>query len=206
MIGQAACSLCSPAEHYRETFLEGALEFLAENRLDSTYAPFLGFTVKALEKRFAAFVTALTGLADESTSAARYVDRVMWLVNGDEYIGQASIRPELSTKYLMTYGGHIGYSIRPSRRRRGYGTQILALSLEESRRMGLRRVLVTCNSDNAASKRIIESNGGLFENELEMDAMAFSAEGNKEDPRVAKLRYWIDLRPSGPIVPAHYSS
>ena len=189
------CFLDTPAEKYRLGFLQGAGEFAAEKRLDSTYAPYLGFDLRSLKSRFETFVSALNELAGEDSSPHRYVDRVFWLIDGGEYIGQASIRPELCTNYLITYGGHVGYSIRPSQRQKGYGRQILSLSLQESERMGLKKVLVTCNSNNVASKRIIESNGGRFESSLSMDATAFRAEGNPQDGEVVKLRYWIELFP-----------
>ena len=189
-----ACSLAQPSEKYRLSFVQGATEFAAEDRLDSTYAPYLGFDLRSLKSRFEFFVASLNDLAD-GRSPHHYVDRVLWLIAGGEYVGQVSIRPELCTNYLITYGGHIGYSIRPARRLLGYGRQILWLSLQESERMGLRRILVTCNSDNVASKKIIESNGGRFENSLKMDSTAFRAEGNSKDTEIVKLRYWIDLLP-----------
>ena len=193
--------LTTPSEHYKESFLQGAAEFHAEKRFDSTYAVYLGYNLKSLEKRFNSFVRGLTNLAQRSTSAVhRYVDRVLWLIDREEYIGQASIRPELCTNYLITYGGHIGYSIRPSKRRQGYGKKILALCLEESKAMGLRKVLVTCNSDNIGSKEIIESNGGQFEKALKMDSTAFRAEGNCQNGQIYKLRYWIDLTDPPPVV------
>ena len=189
------CFLTTPSERYRESFLQGAAEFSTEGRLDSTYAVFLGYNLRTLERRFSAFVSDLATLADHSgRSGAGYVDRVLWLIDQGEYIGQISIRPELYTPYLITYGGHIGYSIRPSRRRLGYGKRILALSLEASRDMGLRKILVTCDSDNIASRKIIEANGGRFETAMKMDARAFRAQGREQHPEVEKLRYWIDLK------------
>ena len=104
-----------------------------------------------------------------------------WLVEGDEFIGEASIRHELNA-HLLREGGHVGYGIRPSRQRRGYGRLILALALEECRRLGLERVLVTSLADNLGSVRIIEANGGRLENET-------------IDPsgRRRLRRYWISL-------------
>ena len=131
-----------------------------------------------------------------SGSISANVDRVLWLVDGEEYIGQASIRPELCTDYLITYGGHIGYSIRPSRRRRGYGKEILGLTLGIAAGMDLERVLVTCDSDNFGSKKIIEHNGGVFEYSMKMTGRAFRVEGRSSNSEVEKLRYWIDL-PNG---------
>ena len=182
-------SLAIPSVLYRDSFLAGAAEFLAEGRFDSTYALSLGYDSDALADQFPQFVRDLKALAD----GAHYPDRVLWLVHDGEYIGQTSIRPELGTPYLLTYGGHIGYSIRPSRRCRGHGKAILALTLEVAREIGLRRVLVTCDSDNIGSRKIIEHNGGQFESAMAMPSQAFRAEGRKPVRRMEKLRYWIDL-------------
>ena len=186
-------SLATPSVLYRDSFLEGAAEFLAEGRFNSTYALSLGYDSAALAGQFPQFVRDLKALANAARSQAQYLDRVLWLVRDGEYIGQTSIRPELCTPYLLTYGGHIGYSIRPSRRCRGYGKAILALTLVESREIGLRRVLVTCDSDNIGSRKIIEHNGGQFESAMAMPSQTFRAEGRKPARRIEKLRYWIDL-------------
>jgi predicted acetyltransferase len=105
-----------------------------------------------------------------------------WLVEDDQtVIGESRLRHRL-TPALEIEGGHIGYAIRPSARRKGYGTRILALTLERARVMGLRQVLVTCNTDNIASARIIEKNGGL------LDGYALSPHS-----RVQISRYWISI-------------
>ena len=182
-------SLVTPSVLYRDSFLAGAAEFLAEGRFDSTYARSLGYDSDSLADQFPQFVRDLKALA----ARVRYPDRVLWLVHDGEYIGQTSIRPELTTPYLLTYGGHIGYSIRPSRRCRGYGKAILTLTLEVSREIGLRRVLVTCDSDNIGSRKIIEHNGGQFESAMAMPSQTFRVEGRKPTQCIEKLRYWIDL-------------
>jgi len=190
------CFLTRPSEAYRDSFLSGAAEFCAEGRVDSTYAEFLGYDQKALERHFGDFVHDLLNLASDDTLPRGWQqDQVFWLIGGGEYLGQTSIRPHLSSRYLLTYGGHIGYSIRPSRRRQGYGTKILALALEEARRLGLQRVLITCNSDNLPSKRIIEQNGGRYESSMAMPAHLLRAEGRSANGQVDKLRYWIELVP-----------
>ncbi|MBN2309977.1 MAG: GNAT family N-acetyltransferase [Candidatus Hydrogenedentes bacterium] len=107
---------------------------------------------------------------------------VLWLVRDESAIvGTCYLRWQL-TPALKHEGGHVGYKIRPSQRRRGYGTRILALALEELREKGIRRVLVTCNSDNSPSARIIEKNGGQLENRV------ISRISGKD-----VSRYWIDL-------------
>ena len=186
-------TLSPPAIQYRDSFLAGAAEFLAEGRLDSTYAVHLGYNLETLAERFPQFVLDLKGLIDTKRSGTQYPDRVLWLINEGEYIGQASIRPKLCTSYLITYGGHIGYSIRPSCRRCGFGKTILALVLNAAREMELKRILVTCDSDNIGSRKIIEYNGGQFESAMSMAPRTFRAEGRKPSRHIDKLRYWIDL-------------
>jgi predicted acetyltransferase len=84
-----------------------------------------------------------------------------FLVHGGEMIGRSALRHRLSPT-LEHEGGHIGYDIRPGARRRGYGTLILALTLRRAQSLGLARALLTCDTDNTASARIIERNGGAL--------------------------------------------
>lgn len=107
---------------------------------------------------------------------------VYYLVRQDGMIvGKSSLRHTLNT-FLRTIGGHIGYVIRPDQRRQGYGTELLRLTLEKARRLGLERVLVTCDDDHAASAKIIEKNGGVLEELYQDDKMD-----------IPKRRYWINL-------------
>jgi predicted acetyltransferase len=104
-----------------------------------------------------------------------------WLVQGESVLGQSSLRHYLSPS-LAIIGGHIGYRIRPSARRQGYGARILALTLQRARQLGLPRVLVTCDLENTASARIIQKNGGIFERHL------------SPNPKGDVItHYWIDL-------------
>jgi len=98
-----------------------------------------------------------------------------WLIDKEVFVGHVNIRHQLS-EYLFRVGGHIGYYIRPSMRGKGYGTKILELALVEAKKLGLKKVLVTCDESNLFSKKIIEKNGGQFEDEVD-----------------SVLRYWIEL-------------
>lgn len=168
-------SLVEPAGRYRESFLEALREFQAEGRR-------LDLDAARLAADFGGF---LRGLRDEADRAKQPPGRVpqttFWLVDGDEFIGRSSLRHELNAA-LLEIGGHIGYEIRPTKRRRGYGQAILRLTLPQARVLGLRAVLVTCAADNAASRAIIERNGGRFED-------------RRAGPDGARptLRYWIAL-------------
>lgn len=96
-----------------------------------------------------------------------------WITTEEEIIGFLAIRHTLN-EYLLDQGGHIGYSVRPSHRRRGHALRALGLALPLAASLGVDRVLVTCERDNEASRRTIEANGGVL-----------------EDERGRKLRFWI---------------
>ncbi len=113
------------------------------------------------------------------------VEGSQWVLVDDEkhrVLGMANIRHYLND-YLLREGGHIGYSIRPSERGKGYGHLQLMLALDVLRDLGLDRALVTCDEDNAASYRTIESCGGVLENIV-------SIPGETKPLR----RYWISLK------------
>ena len=97
----------------------------------------------------------------------------------DRIVGAVNIRHRLN-EALLRDGGHIGDGVRPSDRGRGVGTRMIALALEECRRLGIHRVLMVCDRDNPASARTIEKNGGVLENEIDVDGTVCR-------------RYWIDL-------------
>lgn len=103
-----------------------------------------------------------------------------WLVDGEEYIGGTNIRHVLND-YLLRYGGHIGYTIRPSRRREGHGTEICRLAIIEAERLGIDPILITCDDDNPGSRLIIERNGGVLEDVVP-----------QPDRNVPKRRYWVN--------------
>ena len=87
-----------------------------------------------------------------------------WLVDASgALVGEVRIRHRLAPPLLIE-GGHVGYFVHPAHRRKGHGRAILALALIELReRHGVTDVLVTCNADNAPSRRVIERNGGTFD-------------------------------------------
>lgn len=92
-----------------------------------------------------------------------------------------SIRHHL-TEELQIYGGHIGYEISPSMRNKGYGKKILAIGLVEAKKIGLSKVLLTCDVNNVPSKKIIEHNGGKLENIVDVSGVLGK-----------RMRFWIDI-------------
>lgn len=95
------------------------------------------------------------------------------------FVGAVNIRHHLNDKLTQT-GGHIGDGIRPSERRKGYATAMIGLALEECRKLGITRVLMTCDRDNIGSAKSILRNGGVLENEIEEEGTIIQ-------------RYWIQL-------------
>ena len=94
-------------------------------------------------------------------------------------VGAVNIRHELNDALLLN-GGHIGDGVRPSERRKGVATAMIGLALEECRKLGISKVLMVCNKDNIGSAKSIIKNGGILENEIEVDG-------------VVEQRYWITL-------------
>jgi predicted acetyltransferase len=136
----------------------------------------------------AAFVERLRPYADP---ASELPDNLVhsdyyWITDGtgadEEVVGFLALRHRLNA-WLLEEGGHIGYSVRPSRRRQGHATRALALAVRRSAELGLDRVLVTCDEPNVGSARTIERNGGVY-----------------EDTRKGKRRYWLDTRGAPPLV------
>ncbi|MEI6498505.1 MAG: GNAT family N-acetyltransferase [bacterium] len=99
----------------------------------------------------------------------------------NKILGATQIRHELNERLLL-HGGNIGYGVTPSERRKGYANKMLAMALDYCRGLKLDKVLVTCNKDNIGSRRTIEKNGGVLEDES-LDL----ADGKLTQ------RYWIKL-------------
>lgn len=83
---------------------------------------------------------------------------------------------------LMAFGGLIGYSVRPSQRGKGYASEMLKLALDKFKNTNIENILITCKDFNIASKKVIEKNGGIFENTYSND-----------DDGYTYLRYWIKI-------------
>ncbi len=115
------------------------------------------------------------GLPDGHVANSLFVGDV-----GGVIVGRLSLRHSLN-EVLLTVGGHIGYGVLPAHRRKGYATAMLRHALPLARELGLSRVLVTCDEDNIASRKIIEACGGVYESSYAVDI------------EIPKRRYWIDL-------------
>ena len=161
--------LTGPSERYQDSYLEALQEFQAEGK-------HLEIPLEEVTAHFGGFVQQL-----REQAPGRVLYSYFWLIDGNDYIGRLILRYGLN-EHLLHIGGHIGYEIRPSRRRQGYGKLILKYGLERAKDSGLEQVLLTCDEDNLGSRRIIEPHGGMLENIIEVEQWP------------AKVcRYWIQL-------------
>ena len=156
-------------------------EFLAAHRATSPgYPSFLHYYHEGMP--FGRYLEVLAEQEQGVNLSPEHVPATfLFAFAGQRIVGRASIRHTLSAP-LLRFGGHIGYVVVPEFRRRGYATEILRLALQLARaELGLERVLVTCDDDNAGSIRTIEKNGGVLED---------VATG--PDLKKPNRRYWID--------------
>lgn len=128
------------------------------------------------ERGCARLVTALRAAADEPEDPGRVPCEFFWITDGEPevVVGFLALRTRLN-EWLLNEGGHIGYSVRPSRRREGHARRALGHAVRRAGELGIARALVTCDDDNVASASTIERNGGVY-----------------EDTRNGKRRYWIE--------------
>ncbi|HEY3948836.1 GNAT family N-acetyltransferase [Phenylobacterium sp.] len=120
----------------------------------------------------------------DGTLGQRVPATELWYMDGATFLGSVGIRHELNA-ILESWGGHIGYAVRPSARRQGHASAMLAEALDHVRAtLPLSRVMLTVDLDNTASIKVIEKNGGTIRDEVD----------NPWVEGVRGRRYWIDLR------------
>ncbi|WP_426348576.1 GNAT family N-acetyltransferase [Alloiococcus sp. CFN-8] len=142
--------LVKPNESYQKSFENYVLAYRKVN--DEYY---FNKYKKALES-FRDYLMNLYNYSNgNDLSRGEVITSNFWLIDKKEVVGVVRIRHQ-----EVEYAGHIGYDISPDYRNRGYGFQALKLALGEARKIGLEEVILTCNTDNTASKKIIEKNKG----------------------------------------------
>ncbi len=98
----------------------------------------------------------------------------------DKVVGIIDLRHHINHPILGTWGGHCGYSVRPSERRKGYASEMLRLNIQNAKAREIEKLLVTCNVKNVASEKTILANGGVYEKTIDVDGSKIK-------------RYWITV-------------
>lgn len=154
--------LIDPTVALRTSFLAAAAEFRGNPPI-SWFVTDIDPAALTDAGAFAAYVARVLGEREEETArAAGFVPMTtLWWAQDGEVLGRIAIRHRL-TPALERVGGHIGYDVRPSARRRGHATAMLAAALPLAESVGIEEALLTCDETNTASRRVIETNGGRY--------------------------------------------
>ncbi|MBS4205322.1 GNAT family N-acetyltransferase [Lederbergia citrea] len=167
--------LVEPSIEFKEAYVEMIAEWIEAGE------KMVPFVLRMDTADFDGMLTELAGFKKGIGIPETFVPHTTyWLADeNDRIVGCINIRHNLNDR-LLKIGGHIGYGVRPSARRKGYASAMLRLALEKAKEMELKKVLVTCNKDNIASAKTIINNGGNLESEY------------KEESGNIVQRYWID--------------
>jgi predicted acetyltransferase len=130
---------------------------------------------------FQEYIEKVNGWSEGKNLPERFVPNTFLVgIVDNKIIGRVSLRHQLN-EYLENFGGNVGYGVIPSARNREYATMMLKGVLPIALKLGIKRVLVTCDEDNYASMNVIEKSGGILENIVE-----------EPGKTKRKRRYWIE--------------
>ncbi|NYT95878.1 GNAT family N-acetyltransferase [Salinispora sp. H7-4] len=173
--------LSPPTVRVHQSFIAAMAEFRTEGRGGPEDRSMIGSELREFSRHwstpagFAAYVDWLRkqNLEESPRPDGHVPSTTLWWIQDDAYLGRLAIRHRL-TPSLRDFGGHIGYDVRPTARRRGHATAMLTAALPVAHHLDIASALVTCDVDNVASRKVIERNGGIF-----------------ADQRSEQLRFWV---------------
>ena len=170
--------LTRPTREYASQIVEYRQEFLdADDSMDGT-GPLRRFDNPE------EYIKTCAEYEDPETVPSHLVTATQFLFvrkNDGRLVGMLQVRHYFNN-FLEKYGGHIGYSVRPSERRKGYAKEMLRMTLPYCREIGLDKVLITCIDGNIGSEKTILANGGVYESTV-----------HESTADVNLKRFWITL-------------
>ena len=154
--------LIKPTMEYGEDILKFREEILNSKDTDSFAGCFNLGNYLSVEE----WIRDITLLETAETCPKDKVPSNVYLavrLSDNKLVGIIDFRHHIDHPILGLWGGHIGYSVRPDERRKGYGKEMLKQTLQNCKKHGLSKVMITCDCDNIASEKTIIANGGVFE-------------------------------------------
>lgn len=174
--------LIKPTLKYVEDIIRFRQEILDADDKDS-FAGCIGLDKADTADGVKDWIKAVDMMSKEDTCPKDKVSSSMYIavrLSDNKIVGAIDLRHHINHPVLGTWGGHMGYSVRPCERGKGYAVEMLRQNLLNCKKLGIERVMITCDIDNTASEKTILANGGVFEKEIEVDGTLMK-------------RYWIEV-------------
>ncbi|MBN1325270.1 MAG: GNAT family N-acetyltransferase [Alphaproteobacteria bacterium] len=144
--------LVIPNKKYKESFLsaiKGYKKLKNKSTQDKEYAEMFGMS----DKEFDNYIQTIKDEANGINLKPGYSSSITyWLIDNEEYIGTIRLRPNITKKQAENFG-HVGYDVRPNKRKMGYGTNMLELLFKKAEKLGLKQICISCYTDNIPSKK-----------------------------------------------------